>query len=53
MGEKEPVQIETNILQKARLIIVLVGLAFALLIASADQNAMGIALQTTGADLKS
>ncbi|KAH9219937.1 MFS multidrug transporter-like protein [Leptodontidium sp. 2 PMI_412] len=53
MSENELVRIETNILPKAQLIIVLLGLAFALLVAFIDQNSMGIALPTIGTDLNS
>jgi len=51
MGENELVRIDTNILPKAQLIVVLLGLAFALLVAFVDQNSMGITLPTIGADL--
>ncbi len=53
MGQNELVRIDTNILPKAQLIVVLCGLAFALLVAFIDQNSMGIALPTIGADLNS
>ena len=49
----ELVRIDTNILPKAKLIIVFCGLAFALLICFIDQNSIGIALPTIGADLHS
>ncbi|TGO27077.1 hypothetical protein BPAE_0048g00490 [Botrytis paeoniae] len=47
----ELVRIETNILPKGKLIVVFCGLAFALLITFIDQNSIGIALPTIGADL--
>ena len=47
----ELVRIDTNILPKAKLLIVFSGLAFALLISFIDQNSIGIALPTIGADL--
>ncbi|ESZ93315.1 hypothetical protein SBOR_6296 [Sclerotinia borealis F-4128] len=47
----ELVRIETNILPKGKLIVVFCGLAFALLITLIDQNSIGIALPTIGADL--
>lgn len=47
----ELVRIETNILPKSKLIVVFCGLAFALLISFIDQNSIGIALPTIGADL--
>jgi hypothetical protein len=45
------VRIETNILPKAKLIVVFCSLAFALLITFIDQNSIGIALPTIGAGL--
>lgn len=45
------VRIETNILPKSKLIVVFCGLAFALLISFIDQNSIGIALPTIGADI--
>jgi MFS family permease len=47
----ELVRIDTNILPKAKLIVVFCGLASALLIAFIDQNSIGIALPTIGNDL--
>ncbi|CZR52044.1 related to tetracycline efflux protein (otrb) [Phialocephala subalpina] len=47
----ELVHVETNILPKAKLIVVFCGLAFALLISFIDQNSIGIALPTIGQDL--
>ncbi len=47
----ELVRIDTNILPKAKLIVVFCGLASALLIAFIDQNSIGIALPTIGKDL--
>jgi MFS family permease len=49
----ELVRIETNILPRGKLIVVFCGLAFALLISFIDQNSIGIALPTIGADLNS
>ncbi|KUJ23010.1 MFS multidrug transporter-like protein [Mollisia scopiformis] len=51
MSGNELVRIDTNILPKAKLIVVFCGLAFALLICFIDQNSIGIALPTIGADL--
>ncbi|KAE8453378.1 hypothetical protein EG329_010239 [Mollisiaceae sp. DMI_Dod_QoI] len=51
MSGNELVRIETNILPKAKLIVVFCGLAFALLICFIDQNSIGIALPTIGKDL--
>lgn len=45
------VLIETNILPTSKLLVVFIGLAFSLLIAFLDQNAIGIALPTIGHDL--
>jgi MFS family permease len=53
MSSNELVRIDTNILPKAQLIVVFCGLAFALLICFIDQNSIGIALPTIGADLHS
>ena len=53
MAETELVRTHTNILPKAKLIVVFSGLAFALLISFIDQNSIGIALPTIGADLNS
>jgi MFS family permease len=53
MSGNELVRIDTNILPKAKLIVVFCGLAFALLICFIDQNSIGIALPTIGADLHS
>lgn len=50
-NDLELVRIETNILPKRKLIIVFCGLAFSLLVAFIDQNSVGIALPTIGADL--
>ncbi|KAM3079648.1 hypothetical protein ACMFMG_006061 [Clarireedia jacksonii] len=49
----ELVRIETNILPRGKLIVVFCGLAFALLITFIDQNSIGLALPTIGADLNS
>lgn len=43
--------VESNILPKAQLIVVFASLASALLVSFIDQNAIGIALPTIGADL--
>jgi MFS family permease len=51
MSGDELVRIDTNILPKAKLLVVFAGLAFALLVAFIDQNSIGIALPTIGADL--
>ncbi|RDW85737.1 MFS multidrug transporter-like protein [Coleophoma crateriformis] len=51
MSGNELVRIETNILPTPKLIIVFCGLAFGLLICFIDQNSIGIALPTIGADL--
>jgi Major Facilitator Superfamily len=51
MSGIELVRIDTNILPKAKLLVVFAGLAFALLVAFIDQNSIGIALPTIGADL--
>ena len=51
MSGSELVRIDTNILPKAKLVVVFCGLAFALLISFTDQNSVGIALPTIGADL--
>jgi len=53
MSGNELVRIDTNILPKAKLIIVFCGLAFALLISFIDQNSVGVALPTIGKDLNS
>lgn len=53
MSGNELVRIDTNILPKAKLIIVFCGLAFALLISFVDQNSVGVALPTIGKDLNS
>ncbi|KAL3421986.1 hypothetical protein PVAG01_06142 [Phlyctema vagabunda] len=53
MSSNELVRIETNILPKGKLVVVFCGLAFALLICFIDQNSIGIALPTIGADLNS
>jgi MFS family permease len=53
MAETDLVRIDTNILPKAKLIVVFCGLAFALFISFIDQNSIGIALPTIGADLNS
>lgn len=50
MSGNELVRIDTNILPKAKLIVVFCGLAFALLVSFIDQNSIGIALPTIGAD---
>lgn len=52
-GNVQLVRIDTNILPRAQLLIVFSGLACALLICFVDQNAIGIALPTIGADLHS
>jgi len=44
-------QIESNILPTPQLIVVFISLASALLVSFIDQNAIGIALPTIGADL--
>jgi MFS family permease len=51
MSGNELVRIDTNILPKAKLIVVFCGLAFALLVSFIDQNSIGIALPTIGGDL--
>ncbi|TVY88394.1 putative transporter [Lachnellula willkommii] len=51
MSANELVRIDTNILPKAKLVVVFCGLAFALLICFIDQNSIGIALPTIGKDL--
>ncbi len=53
MPENALVRIDTNILPKAKLIVVFCGLAFTLCISFIDQNSIGIALPTIGADLHS
>lgn len=51
MSGNELVRIDTNILPKAKLTVVFCGLAFALLVSFIDQNSIGIALPTIGANL--
>jgi MFS family permease len=51
MSGNELVRIDTNILPKAKLLVVFGGLSFALLVSFIDQNSIGIALPTIGADL--
>ncbi|KAN0119895.1 MFS multidrug transporter-like protein [Hyaloscypha variabilis] len=51
MSGNDLVRIDTNILPKAQLIVVFSGLSFALLVSFIDQNSIGIALPTIGADL--
>lgn len=51
MAGSELFRVETNILPRAKLVIVFCGLAFALLISYIDQNSIGIALPTIGQDL--
>lgn len=51
MSGNELVRIDTNILPKAKLIVVFCGLSFALLVCFIDQNSIGIALPTIGKDL--
>lgn len=51
MAGNELFRVETNILPRAKLVIVFCGLAFALLISYIDQNSIGIALPTIGQDL--
>ena len=53
MADTQLIRIDTNILPKAKLAIVFCALAFALLICFIDQNSIGIALPTIGADLHS
>jgi EmrB/QacA subfamily drug resistance transporter len=53
MANNELFRVETNILPRAKLVIVFCGLAFALLISYIDQNSVGIALPTIGQDLDS
>lgn len=53
MSGNELVRIDTNILPKAKLVVVFCGLAFALLISFIDQNSIGIALPTIGKELNS
>jgi MFS family permease len=50
MAGNELFRVETNILPKAKLVIVFRGLAFALLISYIDQNSIEIALPTIGQD---
>lgn len=51
MAQDELFRVETNILPKGKLVVVFAGLAFSLLISFIDQNSIGIALPTIGADL--
>ena len=53
MPGNELVRIDTNILPKAKLVVVFCGLASALLISFIDQNSVGTALPTIGKDLNS
>lgn len=45
------VQVETNILPTAKLLVVFCGLAYALLVSFIDQNAISVALPALGKDL--
>ena len=53
MAANELVRIETNILPRGKLILVCCALSSALLVSFIDQNSIGIALPTIGADLHS
>jgi MFS family permease len=53
MSTNELVRIDTATLPRAKLIVVICALAFALLISFIDQNSIGVALPTIGKDLNS